>query len=107
MMPLPILVALDLDVLLVVTNVLSAMSQVLMMAAAVSHRISHPGRPICLPNSFAALLALITPPVAICSWLIFSVIISNDWDAPILAGFLISLGVAGAFFFFSNYRVSR
>jgi len=99
-LPTFILMALELDTLLVVTNALSAMSQVFLVAAAVRLRVTHPDvpRPYRVPGNVAALMAWGTPPIIVCGWMIYSVCASDEWIPPLLTLALVVIGtLIGAF----------
>jgi amino acid transporter len=106
--PISMLMALELDTLLVVTNALSALSQVLLVAAAIRLRVTHPEvpRPYCVPGNVTALVALGTPPVVICGWMIYSVCASDEWVPPILTLALVLLGSLFAAFTIRRKRAT-
>jgi amino acid transporter len=92
-----ILVGLDLSSILTMTNVLSAVSQVMLILAAIRLRVTQPElhRPFTAPGSVAMIALMSVPPVVLCVFLVYFAL--RTTETAIASIVVVACGVLYAF----------
>ncbi|CAK4299901.1 unnamed protein product, partial [Aphanomyces euteiches] len=94
-----VLAGIDVDVVMATTNVISAMSQILLILAAIKLRLSKPDieRLYRVPGPFWFLIAISILPICLCGYLIYSTFASDSALSVYLVPSVVALGIAYAF----------
>ncbi|KAF0691650.1 Aste57867_17180 [Aphanomyces stellatus] len=93
------LMAVDISDVLIMTNVLSSISQILLIAAAIKLRLSQPDvpRPYRVPGGIKTMVAMSVLPVVLCGYFVYTTFATASTLPLVLVPSVVALGIVYAF----------